>query len=119
MAFLQKRVAGPVTLANIATMDTAPGSASYAPAAGVTTIIKQIMFTNITSSTQQVSMWVFSGSGSIANSDMVFHSLDLAAYETMLINLSLVMGPGTGDGLFAGAGNAASVNMTVSGIEES
>ena len=116
MAFTQKRVAGPVTLANIATMETAPGAASYAPGSGVTTIIKQIMFTNITSSTQQVSMWVFSGSGSIANSDMVFHSLDLAAYETMLINLSLVMVDG--DAIYAGAGNASSVNLTVSGIEE-
>ena len=117
MAFLQKRVAGTVTLANIATMATAPGSASYAPGTGVTTIIKQVMLTNITSSTQQVSVWVFDGSGSIAESDMVFHSLDLAAYETMLINLSLVMV--NGDGLYAGAGNASSVNMTVSGIEES
>ena len=116
MAFLQKRVAGPVTLANIATMATAPGSASYTAGVGVTTIVKQIMFTNITSSTQQVSMWMFDGSGSIADSDIVFHSLDLAAYETMLINLSLVMDDG--DAIFAGAGNASSVNLTVSGIEE-
>ena len=116
MAFLQKRVAGPVTLANISTMATAPGSASYTAGVGVTTIIKQVMFTNITSSTQQVSMWMFDGSGSIADSDIVFHSLDLAAYETMLINLSLVIVDG--EGMFAGAGNASSVNMTVSGIEE-
>ena len=116
MAFLQKRVAGPVTLANIATMATAPGSASYTAGVGVSTIVKQIMFTNITSSTQQVSMWMFDGSGSIADSDIVFHSLDLAAYETMLINLSLVMVDG--DAIFAGAGNASSVNLTVSGIEE-
>ena len=116
MAFLQKRVAGPVTLANIATMATAPGSASYTAGVGVTTIIKQVMFTNITSSTQQVSMWMFDGSGSIGDGDIVFHSLDLAAYETMLINLSLVMVDG--DAIYAGAGTASSVNLTVSGIEE-
>ena len=116
MAFLQKRVAGPVTLANIATMGTPPGgSASYTPGTGVTTIVKQIMFTIITSSTQQVSVWIVP-SGSAADSHIVFHSLDLAAYETMLINLSLVIVDG--EGMFAGAGNASSVNMTVSGIEE-
>ncbi len=116
MAFLQKRVAGPVTLVDIATMATAPTAASYTAGTGVTTIVKQMMFSNITSSTQQVSVWLFDGSGSIADSDIVFHSLDLAAYETMLINLSLVMVDG--EAIYAGAGNASSVNMTVSGIEE-
>lgn len=118
MAFTQKRVAGPATLANLSTMNTAPGSASYTVGVGVTTIVKQIMFSNLTSSTQQVTAWVKpTAAGSAGDSHIVFHSLDLAAYETMLINLSLVMD--AGDAIYAGAGNASSVNMTVSGIEES
>lgn len=116
MAFLQKRVAGPATLANIATMGTVPGSASYTVPAATTTIIKQMMFSNLTSSTQQVSVWVKPTGIAAGDANIVFHSLDLAAYETMLINLSLVMI--AQDAIFAGAGNASSVNMTVSGIEE-
>ena len=119
MAFEQNRLSGPATLGAIASMNTVPGSASYTVGVGVTTIVKQIMFSNLTSSAQQVSTWVIPTGATPGATHMVFHSLDLAAYETMLINLSLVLGPGTGDGLFAGAGNASSVNMTVSGIEES
>ena len=117
MAFLQKRVAGPVTLANISTMATAPGSASYTAGVGVTTIVKQIMFSNLTSSAQQVSLWVVPTGATAGDTHIVFHSLDLAAYETMLINLSLVMA--AGDSVYVGAGTASSVNFTMSGIEES
>ncbi len=118
MAFTQTRVAGPATLTNLTTMNTAPGSASYTVGVGVTTIVKQVMFSNLTSSTQQVTAWIKpAAAGSVADSQIIFHSLDLAAYETMLINLSLVMV--AGDAVYAGAGNAASVNITVSGIEES
>ena len=58
MAFEQKRLSGPATLGAIASMNTVPGSAGYLVAVGKTTIVKQIMFSNLTSSAQQVSLWV-------------------------------------------------------------
>jgi hypothetical protein len=117
MAFTQTRLSGPATLSNIASMNTVPGSASYTVGVGKTTIVKQIMFSNLTSSTQQVSTWVVPPLAAAGDSHMIFHSLDLAAYETMLINLSLVMV--AGDSVWVGAGTASSVNFTMSGIEES
>lgn len=124
MAFTQTRLGGtggagvPATLGAIASMNTVPGSAIYTVGVGVTTIVKQIMFSNLTSSTQQVTLWLKpTAAGSAGDSHILFHSLDLAAYETMLINLSLVMS--AGDAIYSGAGNASSVNLTMSGIEES
>ena len=117
MAFEQKRLSGPAPLGAIASMNTVPGSAGYLVAVGKTTIVKQIMFSNLTSSAQQVSLWVVPTGATAGDTHIVFHSLDLAAYETMLINLSLVMA--AGDSVYVGAGTASSVNFTMSGIEES
>ena len=117
MAFQQTRVAGPVALATSADSTTAPGSASYTVPATTTTIIKQIMLSNITASARTVTLWVLPNAASIGNGHILFHDLTQSANETTILNLSLVMA--TGDAIYARADAGSSVNMTVNGIEES
>ena len=115
MAFLQKRLAGPVAITTTASSTTAPGSATYTVPVSTTTIVKQIMVSNTTASAQVVTIWIKPDSATIASTHIVFHSLTLAANETTLINLSLVMS--AGDAVYVRAG-ASGLNVTVSGIEE-
>ena len=117
MAFQQSRVSGPAALATTANSTTAPGSASYTVPASTTTIVKQIMLSNITASARTVTVWVLPASATIGNGHILFHALTQSANETTILNLSLVMI--TGDAIFARADAGSSVNMTVSGIEES
>ncbi|MDA0898423.1 MAG: hypothetical protein O3A30_04005 [Bacteroidetes bacterium] len=115
MAFLQKRLAGPVAIATTASSTTAPGSATYTVPVSTTTIVKQIMVTNTTASAQVVTIWIKPSAATIASTHIIFHSLTLAANETTLINLSLVMA--ASDAIYVRTG-ASGLNVTVSGIEE-
>ena len=117
MAFQQSRVSGPAALATTASSTTAPGSASYTVPASTTTIVKQIMLSNSRASARTVTLWVLPNSATIGNGHILFHALTRSANETTLLNLSLVMV--TGAAIFARADAGSSVNITVSGIEES
>lgn len=117
MAFQQSRVSGPVALATSADSTTAPASASYTVAASTTTIVKQIMLSNITASARTVTLWVLPNAATIGTGHILFHDLTQSANETTILNLSLVLV--TGDAIYARADAVSSVNMTVNGIEES
>lgn len=116
MAFTQTRLAGPGFVTQTASSTTAPGSASYTVPVSTTTIVKQIMLSNITANAQSVSVWLKPNGVTIASSHLIFHSLSLVANETTLLNLALVMN--AGDALFIRTGTASAVVQTVTGIEE-
>jgi len=117
MAFNQERLAGPAFVASTATSTTAPASATYTPDTGVTTIVKQMMLSNITANAQVVTVWLKPNGITLASSHILFHSLTLAANETVLVNMSLVMNES--DSIFARTGTSSAVTITLSGIEES
>jgi len=111
MALTTDRLGGPQTLGTGST-DVYVHALS---GAGDRTIIKQIVLTNYTSTARTVDLWMSPGGASVADSHRIFKSLALAAYETTLLNLSLVMDT-QNDVLRATASAATAINITVSGI---
>lgn len=111
MAFTQKRVYGPATL-------TASSASIYTPAvAGTTGIIKQIMLTNYTGTSGTADVWVVPAAGSATDARLVFTAVAIAAYETIILNLSLVIEYGAA--IHAKASAINKINITINGIEES
>jgi hypothetical protein len=116
MAITQKRLCGPSMLtASTATYYTVPSS--------TTTIVKQILLTNTTSSAKTATVRLLpSGVNETATPNWVdiLSSVTLAANETMAFNCSMVMNytGGAGDEIKALASAAGAVNLTVFGIEE-
>jgi hypothetical protein len=111
MAFTQKRVYGPATL-------TASSASIYSPAvAGTTGIIKQIMLTNYTNASGTVDIWVVPATGSAENARLIFTAVAIAAYETIILNLSFVIEYGAA--IHAKANAISKINITINGIEES
>lgn len=111
MALTQTRLSGPAVVINTGTY----GGAQYTVPGATSTIVKQIVLTNITASAQTVTITLKPNGVTIADTHQVFKDLALTEKETTLLNMSLVMN--TGDELHMLCGNASSVNATVSGIE--
>ena len=110
MAFTEKRLSGPTVLtANTeTTLYTCPTSQT------TTTMVKQIMVTNTgTSTTFALSLVPVTGTAGTAN--RLFNSLTLAASETVILDVSQVMT--SGDFISAKSAVGATVNVTISGIE--
>jgi hypothetical protein len=120
MAFNQSRIVGPTTLATSTNSTTAPVSNLYEVPVGETTIIKQLVLSNLTASAKTVTVWLVPSGASPASSNIVFHDLLVNANETTLVNLSLVMeeSGGTGDRIFARCSAASAVNITVNAVVE-
>jgi len=122
MALNQERLAGPTAIATTASAATLPAEASqtYLVGAGVVTIVKQIMLSNITAESRTVTIWLKPSAttySSTMNANALYYELELNPYDTQVLNLSLVMDDG--DKLYARASAASSVNITISGLEES
>jgi hypothetical protein len=107
MAFTQKRLAGPAAMAASATNIYTTPSLS-------TTIVKQIMLCNTNAATQTATLHV-ADSGSVAASNMIFKAISLDPSETVILNLSLVLGSSE---KISGLASSTSVTITISGIEE-
>ncbi len=110
MALTQKRLVGPLTL-------TDSVANYYTVASGVTTIVKQIILTNRTGSAKTATVRLVPNSEVSSSVYDILSGVTLAANETLSFNCSLVME--SDDLISAFASAISSVNLTVSGIEES
>lgn len=109
MALTQKRLFGPAAAVTSATDDA---TGRYLVPSSTTTIVKQILLCNTNSSSATARVAV----GTTATAaNRVISDLTLAANETVSFNCSLVMT--AGEKLFFTA-SAASVTITVNGVEE-
>ena len=115
MALASKRLSDPVTLGT-----TTSGNAGllYTVPSSTVAIVKQIILTNYTATARTVDIWMAPTGESTTDVNLIFKSLDLAGYETTLLNLSLVMDD-AGDAIHAIASAATAINITISGIEVS
>lgn len=122
MALNQERLAGPSAIANTAGAATLPAEGNYTyqvPSATVT-IVKQIMLTNITSESRNITLWLKPSTtayASITSANALYYDFAISPLSTEVLNLSLVMDQN--DRLYARASAASSVNITISGLEES
>ena len=106
----QTRLCGPTVVQNTGTY----GGSLYSVSSG-STIVKQIVLTNITASAQTVTISLKPNGVTLAATHQIFKDLSLTEKETTLLNMALVMN--TGDELYFLCGAASSVNATASGIE--
>ncbi len=111
MAMTQKRLSGPAVVINTGTY----GGVQYTVPGSTSTIVKQIVLTNITASAQTVTISLKPSGVTLADTHQIFKDLSLTEKETTLLNMSLVMN--TRDELYMLCGTAAAVNATASGIE--
>ena len=105
MPFVEKRLISPTSLT------TSASTALYTVPAGYTAIVKQIVVTNTTGTAATFTMYI--GAASAGNA--LFSGTSVAANDTVIINLSQVLG--TGEILRALSGTNAALNLTVSGVE--
>jgi hypothetical protein len=105
MPFVEKRLISPTSLT------TSASTALYTVPTGYTAIIKQIVVTNTTGTAATFTMYI--GAASAGNA--LFSGTSVAANDTVIINLSQVLG--TGEILRALSGTNAALNLTVSGVE--
>jgi hypothetical protein len=108
MALTQTRLSGPAVVISTGTYGGVHTTASSS------TIVKQIVLSNITASAQTVTVTLKPNGVTIADTHILFKDLSLTEKETTLLNLSVVMN--TGDEIHILCGNATSVNATVNGI---
>jgi hypothetical protein len=111
MAMTQKRLSGPAVVINSGTY----GGSQYAVPVSTSTIVKQIVLTNITASAQTVTISVKPSGVALADTHQIFKDLSLTEKETTLLNMSLVLN--ASDELYMLCGTGSAVNATVSGIE--
>ena len=108
MALTQTRLSGPAVVVNTGTYGGVHTTATSS------TIVKQIVLSNITASAQTVTVTLKPNGVTIADTHILFKDLSLTEKETTLLNLSVVMN--TGDEIHILCGTATSVNATVNGI---
>jgi hypothetical protein len=109
-AYNLKRMTNPTQLGTTA-------SSVYTAGSGVTAVVKQLLATNTTATASTVSVHLVPSSGTTTTANLIFAAVPVPANSTLIIDLSQVLN--TGDQLFAFAGNATTVNLTVSGYEAS
>lgn len=110
MAFTEKRLAGPSALT--ANTETTVYTCPISPT--TTTMLKQVVVTNIGSATTFDMSLVPSGNAA-GNSNRLFSALAIPAGETVILDLSQVMT--SGDFISVKSGAGSSVNVTLSGVE--
>jgi hypothetical protein len=121
MALYQARLTGPTLLSATAAKvyDATTTATSGSSQASNVTIVKQIVACNTDTSAHTFTLYCMTGGDTtVGAADMVFNAVSLAAGETKLINLSLVLRASASDTLYAVASSANKINLTISGIEE-
>ena len=119
MAITQKRFAGPTQI-------TTANTVTYTTPISTTSIVKQIIMTNTTSSAKTVTVRLKPAGVAEANTHDILSAFAIAANETISFACSIVL---TNNGSTANATNSdqlisfassnTAVNLTVVGIEES
>ena len=104
MSFTEKRLCNPTQL-------TTSGQILYTVPASKTSIIKQIVVTNVTGSAATFSLYI----GSAATPNALFNATSVAANDTIIINLSQVLNQL--ETLTALASTNLALNITISGVE--
>lgn len=89
----------------------------YTVGSGITAVVKQVLATNCTATASTFSLHLVPNGGTTTTSNQIFCQIPVPAYSTLAIDLAQVMT--AGDTLHALAGNASTVNLTVSGYEAS
>ena len=112
MAFTEKRLAGPTAL----TANTETNLYVCPTTQTTTTLIKQVLVTNTGSATTFDLSLVPQG-GTAGTANRLFSALALSANETVLLDVSQVMS--SGDFISARSGAGSTVNVTISGVENS
>lgn len=109
-AYNLKRMTNPTQLGTTA-------ASVYTAGAGITAVVKQVLATNTTASASTVSIHLVPSAGTATTSNLIFSGIPVPANSTVIIDLAQVLN--AGDSLHAFAGNATTVNLTVSGYEAS
>lgn len=119
MAVVQKRLSGPTRLTTISTV-------GYTVPANTTTIVKQIILTNTTSSVQGVTVRLKPLNISEVNTHDILSNVVLNANETIAFNCSMVLTNNggvasntTSDQITFFCSSNSAVNATIFGLEES
>lgn len=90
-------------------------STVYTVPSSTTTIIKQILLANVTSSAATATIHFVPSAASASASNKIFGEITISANSTQLIDMSAVLP--TGATIQALAGTATTVNIHVSGVE--
>lgn len=119
MALTQKRLSGPAQITTVSAVQ-------YTVPANTTTIVKQILITNTTSSSKTVTIRLKPLNVSEANTHDIFSNISVNANETVSLSCSMVLinsggaaSNTTSDQLTALCSSNSSVNLTIFGVEES
>lgn len=92
-------------------------SSVYTVGSGITAVVKQVLAANCTATASTFSMHLVPTGGTTTTANQIFCQIPVPAYSTLAIDLAQVMN--AGDTLHAFAGNATTINLTVSGYEAS
>lgn len=91
-------------------------STVYTVPSATTTIVKQILVANVTSTAATATIHFVPSAGSASASNKVFGEITISANSTQVIDLSTVLP--TGATVQALAGSATSINIHISGVED-
>jgi len=116
MAFTQKRLA--TTWSSSATQLTQAGAVIYEVPLSTTTIVKQILLCNTTSSAKTVSIYILPTGASVGDAFVIFKDVSLDGKETLILNTAIVLTRAAGDKIHMVASSDSSVTASVFGIEE-
>jgi hypothetical protein len=103
----------PKRLANTAALTLSAATKYTAPSGGA--VVKQIIFTNISTSTVTVRVHLITTGGSLAAGNAIIYDLSISGLSQIIWSADLPMD--NGDFIQALAGTASAINMTISGIE--
>jgi hypothetical protein len=106
MPFQEKRLVNPQTLT------TSASTALYTVPTGYTTIIKQIVVTNLTASARTFTFYI-GATASVGTA--LFSGTSVAANDSVVINLSQVLS--STEKIFALCDTGSALNIVVSGVE--
>lgn len=106
--FTAKRFSGPLSL-------TTSEVTQFTIASGRTAVVKQFVFTNHTANAATVTVNLVPSGGSASTSNRIIGGLSIGANSTIIVAVDLPMA--TSDFIVASSSAAATINLTVSGIE--
>lgn len=88
----------------------------YTAPLGLTTTMYQAMFANVGTASTTISLWMVPPGGSAQDSNLVLKSINCDVGSTVMYSSSTVLLPGSK--LFAMAGAAENINLTIDGMEQ-
>ena len=101
--------------AAVATIYTAPNNTAINPAPGATTLVKTMVICNPTAAAVTLTLYLVPNGGAAAAANALYSALSVAANSTVVVDLDQYME--AGDFLAALAGTAASLTVTISGVQ--